>query len=136
MMVSVLVMMTATFAGVESNPVDKTPDVEIRAIEAEIVAYTNEQRKRYGLEPLEVDPLLLKSARKHTQWMTNTRQLVHGGGVAENIAMGQPDTKGAIRAWMNSSGHRANILNPRYRRIGVASFKTSGGTSYWCQQFK
>jgi uncharacterized protein YkwD len=36
---------------------------------------------------------------------------------------------------MNSSGHRANILNPGYRRIGVAAYATPEGTIFWCQQF-
>ena len=36
---------------------------------------------------------------------------------------------------MNSPGHRANILNPGYRRIGVAAYRTPEGTVYWCQQF-
>lgn len=137
MMMSMLLMVAATgFAGVEAGAAEQPSEVEIREVEAEIVAYTNEQRKRYGLQPLEVDPGLLESARKHTQWMTNTRQLVHGRGVAENIAMGQNSSRQAVQAWMNSSGHRANILNPRHRRIGVAGFTTSNGTCYWCQQFK
>ena len=49
--------------------------------------------------------------------------------------MGQNSSAEVINAWMNSSGHRANILNPSYTRIGVAAYVTPGGTIYWCQQF-
>jgi uncharacterized protein YkwD len=37
---------------------------------------------------------------------------------------------------MNSSGHRANILNPGHGRIGVAAYRTVAGTIFWCQQFR
>ena len=134
---SLILMVASTLGGVEVTNVEDQPEVEMLEVEAAIIAHTNEQRKRYGLEPLEVDPQLLETARKHTIWMTSTHQMVHGRyGVAENIAMGQNDSKQAVGAWMNSSGHRANILNPRHRRIGVAGFRTSNGTCYWCQQFK
>ncbi len=46
------------------------------------------------------------------------------------------DSWAVVVAWMNSSGHRANILNPRNRRIGIAAYRTPGGTIYWCQQFR
>ena len=69
--------------------------------------------------------------------MTRNRSMVHTRrAVAENIAMGQPHSSDVVRAWMNSSGHRANILSAGHRRIGVAAFRTEGGTIYWCQQFR
>jgi uncharacterized protein YkwD len=49
--------------------------------------------------------------------------------------MGQPHSSDAVRAWMNSSGHRANILNSGHSRIGVAAFRTASGIIFWCQQF-
>jgi uncharacterized protein YkwD len=111
--------------------------VKLKAIEANIVSYTNEERKRYGLAPLEVDKELMSTAREHASWMTRTRNMVHTWrSVAENIAMGQPHSSDVVQAWMNSSGHRANILNPGHRRIGVAAFRTESGTIFWCQQFR
>lgn len=105
-------------------------------IELNIVKYTNQQRVEYGLPELEIDPALMKSARDHTAWMARNRSLVHTRrAVAENIAMGQPHSRSVVRAWMNSSGHRANILNRAHRRIGVAAYRSAGGTIYWCQQF-
>jgi uncharacterized protein YkwD len=111
--------------------------VKLRAIEANIVSYTNEQRKQFGLPPLQVDKELMSTAREHASWMTRTRNMVHTWrAVAENIAMGQPHSSDVVQAWMNSSGHRANILNSNHRRIGVAAFRTESGTIFWCQQFR
>jgi uncharacterized protein YkwD len=106
-------------------------------IEENIVMYTNAQRVKYGLTALEIDRDLMESARQHASWMARNRSLVHTRRpVAENIAMGQPHSLSVVRDWMNSSGHRANILNRGYRRIGVAAYRTPGGTIYWCQQFR
>jgi len=106
-------------------------------IQVNIVKYTNAARARYGLPALEIDKDLVKSAEKHCSWMTRNRRMVHTRmPVAENIAMGQRDSQMVLRAWMNSSGHRANILNGGYRRIGVAAYRTPSGTIYWCQQFQ
>jgi uncharacterized protein YkwD len=108
----------------------------LHAIEARVIEKTNSQRIRHGLPPLAVDPTLVRSARQHAAWMTNNQSMVHTNQpVAENIAMGQNSSAEVINAWMNSSGHRANILNPAYKRIGVAAYVTPGGTIYWCQQF-
>jgi len=110
--------------------------VELLPIEANIISYTNQERGRYGLPPLKVDRRLMASARRHCAWMTRNRSLVHTSQpVAENIAMGQRSSREAVRDWMASPGHRANILNRSHRRIGVAAYRTPGGTIFWCQQF-
>lgn len=119
-------------------PSDKAEpeELELAQIEQNIVTYTNAERERYGLPPLEIDPDLVDSARAHCAWMTRNRSLQHTGkAVAENIAMGQRSSREAVRDWMGSSGHRANILNRSHRRIGVAAYRAEGGTIYWCQQF-
>ena len=68
--------------------------------------------------------------------MASYRQMVHSNiGVAENIAMGQANSQDVLRTWMNSSGHRANILNGGHRRIGVSAYRSPEGTIFWCQQF-
>lgn len=109
---------------------------QMHPIETDIVAWTNAQRTQFGLAPLAIDAGLLHSARQHAAWMTNTRNLVHTGmAVGENIAMGQPTTSQVMADWMRSSGHRANILNPSYTRIGVAAYSAPDGTVFWCQQF-
>jgi uncharacterized protein YkwD len=111
--------------------------VQLVSIEKSVVERTNAERARYGLPPLQVDEDLMKSARDHAQWMGRNRAFQHTrAAVAENIAMGQRDSSEALSSWMNSSGHRANILNPGHRRIGVAAFQTVEGLIYWCQQFR
>ncbi len=113
----------------------KKPD--LLTVEANIVHYTNAQRAKYGLAKLEIDPELMKSARAHATWMARNASLVHmSQPVAENIAMGQEHSSSAVEDWMNSSGHRANILNRSHRRIGVAAFLGRNGRIFWCQQFR
>ncbi len=111
-------------------------ELALTQAEQNVVHYTNIHRKRYGLPPLEIDPALVRSARAHCAWMTRNQRLQHTRQpVAENIAMGQRNSRAAVGDWMSSSGHRANILNRGYRRIGVAAYRASNGRNYWCQQF-
>jgi len=121
----------------EEKPAEKAKQgLDLLPVEQSIVDYTNAERSRFGLQPMAVDANLMATARQHCAWMTNYRQLVHTRiGVAENIAMGQPNSQDVVRCWMNSSGHRANILNGGHRRIGVAAYRTPEGTIFWCQQF-
>jgi uncharacterized protein YkwD len=115
----------------------RTRHLNLLPIEENIVKYTNAQRARYGLVSLEIDHDLMDSARQHAAWMASHRSLMHTSRpVAENIAMGQPHSQSVVGDWMNSSGHRANILGRGYRRIGVAAYRTAGGTIFWCQQFR
>ncbi|MEX0936344.1 MAG: CAP domain-containing protein [Pirellulales bacterium] len=110
--------------------------LELHAIEVNIVAKTNAQRERYGLRPLKITKNLVQSARNHTAWMVRSRALQHTTApVAENIAMGQRSSTEAVSSWMSSPGHRANILNASYTRIGVSAYRTPDGTIFWCQQF-
>jgi uncharacterized protein YkwD len=116
--------------------VAERPVIETASPATAVISQTNAQRARHGLPPLAVDSQLMSSASRHAQWMASNRNLSHGQGVAENIAMGQGSAGEAIRSWMNSSGHRANILGSGYTRIGVAVAYSSNGTPYWCQQFR
>lgn len=105
--------------------------------EAEIVSQTNAQRARYGLPPLSICPNLMNSARQHCSWMARANSMTHtSAAVAENIAAGQHSPSDAMNSWMNSSGHRANILGRGYSTIGVAAVTGSNGQTYWCQQFR
>lgn len=56
-------------------------------------------------------------------------------GCAENIAYGQATPEAVVKAWMNSDGHRANILNGSYTKIGIGCYKNSSGVYYWTQLF-
>ncbi len=123
-----------------AGPDAETPEmegIELLQIEKNIVALTNAERAKYGRPALVVDDKLMAGSRKHGIWMASRRSLTHSGQpCAENIAVGYSSSNAALRGWMNSSGHRANILTAGYRKIGVAAYKTAGGTIYWCQQFR
>lgn len=113
-----------------------TETVELHAVESQILEQTNNARARRGLPRLILDRRLLHSARRHCAWMTTRRTLQHGrDGVAENIAMGQHSAQEVVQDWLNSPGHRANMLNPGHTRIGIAAYTASNGAVYWCQQF-
>jgi uncharacterized protein YkwD len=110
---------------------------ELLPIEQNIVQQTNSQRVRYGLPALQIDTQLMESARQHAAWMASRRVLQHGSAAAaENIAMGQSSSHEAVQDWMQSPGHRANILNFTYSRIGVGAYRAADGQIYWCQQFQ
>jgi uncharacterized protein YkwD len=118
------------------KPVVKTVSYQFFPTEVSVVEHTNSERARHGLPPLALDPSLTQTARQQAWWMTRNRTMQHGNfPVAENIAMGQRSSGEVVSSWMNSSGHRANILNRGHRRIGVAAYTTPEGTTYWCQQF-
>lgn len=108
-----------------------------RAYEREVIRLVNVERSRAGLRPLSEDELLTRTARMKSQDMHDRRyfdhnsptygspfQLMRSQGVryrtaGENIAMGYRSAAAVVAAWMNSPGHRANILNASYTRIGV-----------------
>jgi uncharacterized protein YkwD len=106
-------------------------------LEADWLTAINRERSRFRLPALVLDNSLIGSAKKHSVWMAVNRILRHTTlPVAENIASGQRTLAEAVQSWMNSPGHRANILNPRYTRTGVSVQIARDGTAYWCQQFR
>ena len=60
---------------------------------------------------------------------------VNFSGAGENIAYGQNSPEKVMEGWMNSSGHRANILNSSYTSIGVGHYQNASGVNYWTQLF-
>jgi uncharacterized protein YkwD len=103
--------------------------------EAQIVAETNLARAEAGLPELVVDCRLMGRARRHANRMATEGFFAHSGGAIENIASGQAHAQAAVRSWLGSPGHRANIMNRRYSRIGVAGYVGRDGKTYWVQQF-
>jgi uncharacterized protein YkwD len=129
----------ATNQAVSMSTKAAQPDVkkiDLNSFEQAIIADTNAQRARYGLPALASDTWLQSQARSHTAWMTNWHSMVHTSApVAENIGMGQRSPEEIVNTWMNSSGHRANILNGGYRRIGACAYTATDGTIFWCEEF-
>jgi uncharacterized protein YkwD len=103
--------------------------------ESQLVEKTNEARATNGLQPLVIDCRLMGSARRHARRLARDMALYHSAGVAENVATGQPFASDAVVVWLHSPGHRANILNRGYRKVGVAGFIGPDGRTYWVQQF-
>ena len=116
----------------------------------EVAVLVNKERIAYGLQPVKVSPLLseaaniraseLKANFSHTRpngtsCFTAMSELgIQYKSAAENIAYGQKNPESVMNAWMNSSGHRANILNEKMEYIGVGVFYQDG-VYYWSQFF-
>ena len=127
-----------------------TTDNSITAYEREVIRLVNEHRRANGLADLSYDWELSRVARIKSQDMRDNGYFAHNSptygspfnmmksfgikyrSAAENIARGYATPKAVVDGWMNSSGHRANILNPSFTHIGVGY--TSDG-NYWTQMF-
>ena len=125
-------------------------DASVRAFEVEVIRLVNLERSKRGLRPLEEDWQLSRVARYKSQDMHDNRYFSHTSPVygtpfqmmksfgisyrsaGENIAKGQLTPQAVVDAWMNSSGHRANILNTFFTHIGVG-YVANG--RYWTQMF-
>jgi uncharacterized YkwD family protein len=122
----------------------------LSAFEQQVVDLTNSERAKNGLPALKVDPTLSKMAHEKARDMSANNYISHTSptygspfdmmkqfGITynyagENIAMGQQTPQEVVNAWMNSAGHRANILNANYNYIGVG-YVAQG--NYWVQDF-
>lgn len=121
--------------------------------EQQVVQLVNQERAKAGLKPLTYDAQLSQVARLKSQDMANKGYFSHNSptygspfdmmkqfGVSyrtagENIAAGQRTPAQVVQAWMNSPGHRANILNSQFTHIGVG-YATGGSYGhYWTQMF-
>ena len=125
----------------------------VKAFEDEVVRLVNIQRSNNGLQPLKSNWEIARVARYKSQDMINKNYFSHTSptygspfkmmesfgirfsAAGENIAYGQRTPAEVMNGWMNSPGHRANILNPSYTNIGVGLAKTSSGVCYWTQMF-
>ena len=116
-----------------------------------VVELVNQERAKEGLAPLTVnksaEAAALVRARETEKSFSHTRpngssfstalteQGVSYRSAGENIAWGQKTPEQVMQGWMNSSGHRANIMNPRFTSIGVGYYRSASGTNYWTQLF-
>ncbi|MDE6594814.1 MAG: hypothetical protein K2K44_02245, partial [Oscillospiraceae bacterium] len=125
-------------------------DADVSDYEKEVVDLVNEIRKEYGLSELTLNTELSAVARAKSQDMKDKQYFSHTSptygspfdmmktfGISyrtagENIAMGYRTPEAVVDGWMNSEGHRANILNSSYKEIGVG-YVSSG--NYWTQMF-
>lgn len=127
-----------------------TTNTTVTDFEQEVIRLVNEIRAQNGLTALTYNWQLGRVARYKSQDMKDNRYFAHNSPVygtpfqmirnfgisfrsaGENIAKGYATPQGVVNAWMNSSGHRANILNAGYTHIGVG-YVSDG--NYWTQMF-
>lgn len=136
----------------ERSPAPPAVDDSITAYEDRVTALTNAEREAAGCAPLAVDERLRTAARGHSHDMAandyfshtsldgrtpsdRAREAGYPGGVGENIAYGYRTPEDVMRGWMNSDGHRRNILSCRYTVIGVGLAYDERGRPYWTQKF-
>lgn len=129
------------------------PVITVKAQEDEVVKLVNNERAKRGLMALKSDWQIARVARYKSQDMINKGYFDHYSptygspfkmmesfqikfsAAAENIARGQRTPAEVMSAWMNSTGHRNNILSPVYTHIGVGLAKDKNGVCYWTQMF-
>lgn len=126
---------------------------EANKLEKEVVMLVNQERAKLGLAPLKHNLELSNVARYKSEDMITNNYFDHISptygspfdmitsfgiqytAAGENIAMGQQTAASVMNAWMNSPGHKANILSENYTEIGVGVAKDKNGSIYWTQQF-
>ncbi|CCK32658.1 hypothetical protein BN159_8280 [Streptomyces davaonensis JCM 4913] len=119
----------------------------------EVVDLTNRERARAGLRPLSVDPVLTTAAQAHSADMVARAFYSHTSpegtqpwdraaaagsrrrSIGENIACGQRSPAEVVEGWMNSPGHRANILKRDFTHIGIGFAGGGPAGTYWTQLF-
>lgn len=133
----------------ESKPKD---DAQLTPEESKIIELTNAERKKLKLAELKPDPVLMKLARSHSATMARLDQIghelegqsfskrmdqanYHALRAGENIGAGQRNPAEAVDDWMQSPGHKANIIQADYSRIGIGMATSKSGKTYWTQIF-
>ncbi|MEU0602648.1 CAP domain-containing protein [Streptomyces sp. NPDC006393] len=138
---------TATATPSQSAP---QPTATASGDTARVVQLVNAERAKVGCSPLTVNADLTKAAQAHSEDMAAHRNMSHTGSdgsspgdritragytwssYGENVAYGYSTPEQVMSAWMNSPGHRENILNCGYKEIGVGLAQPG---SYWTQDF-
>jgi uncharacterized protein YkwD len=151
----VWVLVLASGCTTAASPSEMPAAGTASGITASIVDLTNAERSDAGVVPLRASSQLMQAAQLHAEQMARTGQMSHEiagvrypappdrlaavgyrwGSYGENIAMGQTSATAVMASWMRSSGHRGNILNGRYREIGVGYARDSAGRPYFVQVF-
>ena len=128
---------------------------DVDDVRADVIRFTNKQRRQRGLPKLRPDSRLNDAAQGHADDMDAAgRYLGHGSrdgrspgdridevdydwrAYRENVASGQSSAKAVVQAWMNSPGHRRNILSSDISEIGIGfAVDDQTGAPYWVQKF-
>lgn len=138
----------------EPQPAPQEPASFMNDFQKQVVNLVNAERAKYGLQSLAAKEDLTKVAQVKAQDMYQSRYFSHTSpnygspfdmmrkfginylAAGENIAMGQKTPEQVMQDWLNSPGHRANILNTKYNEIGVGVYQSYSGYGYiWVQEF-
>ena len=133
------------------NPSVPDTDTENANFVRQVVNLVNQERAKAGLSPVTADTSIQAAAQVRAKEIEKsfshtrpdgssfstalTQQGVTYRGSGENIAWGQKTPEQVMNGWMNSDGHRANILNKNFTKIGVGYHQNASGTNYWTQLF-
>ena len=118
--------------------------VYARDVVPTILIAHNAPREQQSVHNLINDAELDVIAQTHAEWMAANTRLTHQplGKIlkrwrtaGENIACGQQAEAEVMRSWLNSSGHRTNILNRNFTHVGFGIAVSENGTVYWCVDF-
>lgn len=133
------------------KPQEEEPEIQVpqNSLAMQVLSIVNSERAKYGLEALTYDSLLTSAANIRAEEIKTLFSHTRPDGrscftaldevgysyrkAGENIAYGQRSAEEVMTAWMNSEGHRANILGD-YDYIGIGVYE-KGGTIYWSQFF-
>ncbi|MGB5945152.1 CAP domain-containing protein [Paenisporosarcina sp.] len=133
-----------------TKPAAPASSGNVSSIEQQVLTLTNQERAKGGLKALATDSALMNSAREKSADMSKNNYFSHTSptlgspfdqmkakgiqykAAAENIAMGQQSAAEVVKGWMESPGHRANIMNGSFTHIGIG-YDANG--NYWTQQF-
>jgi uncharacterized YkwD family protein/spore coat assembly protein SafA len=132
----------------------RIPTMEsVKSFERQVIDLTNQERQKAGLAPLQLDWQLSRVARYKSRDMRDTGYFGHKSpqygspfdmmkrfnvqysSAGENIAVGQTSPEQVVKEWMNSPGHRKNLLNDTYTYIGAGYAKGGSYGTYWTQMF-
>ena len=145
----------ATITVTATNGVNSSRNVTVISLEefaVEVIRLTNIERANNGLSPLSGNNAILNSSAmiraeeavsifSHTRpngssWSTVLDDAgLRSSAIAENISQGRATPEATVAGWMNSAGHRKNILHPDFNNIGVGVAMGSNGRLYWVQLF-
>ena len=134
-----------------SSGTASSPTTSQTSYAQQVLQLVNAERAKNGLKALTMNANVTKAAQlraneistqfSHTRPngqdpFTALKQFgVSYSAAGENIAYGQRSPQEVMTGWMNSSGHRANILNSRYTQIGIGVYQNASGVYYWTQEF-
>ena len=134
------------------SPQTAPSDVETDRLNNQLLEAHNKERAEAKLPPLAIDPKLIEAARRHAEDMAEHEKMTHEGSdgthpdarvkragyhfvrTGENVAEGQKSVEKVLEAWMNSPGHKANILGD-FTQMGAAKAVDEEGEPYWCVEF-